>query len=103
MRGLVNANSVVIIRNKFDDNTTVEVNNNSLNLRVFWANEQDIQNTTLSAGCEIRLGNTISVVSNGRRHIVVYNNSDQNLPYDVSIKAIGLPLPFGPVSATSGF
>ncbi|SOD15756.1 hypothetical protein SAMN06298224_2213 [Fibrobacter sp. UWB16] len=101
MNGTVAANTVLIIRNFWGNGTIVEVNLNAPNLRAFWINNHDEADDEISTDCEINQGESIHVIANNRRNVILYNNSAEAHDYDISFYVAGLPL--GAMSATSGF
>ncbi len=101
MVGNVDPNTVLIIRNLWDNGTIIEVNFNAPNLRAFWINVQDEAQHEISTNYEINQGETIHVISNNRRNVLLYNGGDEERHYEILFNVAGLP--FGSASAKAGF
>lgn len=103
MHGQVNANTVLIIRNLWEDNAIIEISFNSPGLKAFWINERDEERNEVSTAFEISQGISYHVIADDRRNVLLYNNSNEVREYDITLVEIGAPLSLGSVSATSGF
>ena len=100
----VDANTVKIIRNNWPNDTIIVVNLRRQGLaRLFWANDNEVESKSVSVDCEISSGESVYVVAEERKNLVILNQNNTPQPVYVEIDVNPIPPSFRPISATSGF
>ena len=95
----IDAQTVKIIRSNWDNDTIVVVNlKRKDDARLFWASDDEVSQKNVSQNCEIQLGESVYLVAEGRKNLVILNLTDnsQHVCIEVDVNPV-------PISATSGF
>lgn len=98
------ANTVMILRNNWSNGTIIVVDLRQLGLAHFyWATDNEVQQRNVSPEYEIQPGESVYVVADERKNIVILNKNDAAQHVCIEVDVNPVPPSFRPVSATSGF
>lgn len=102
--GVINSGTVKVIKNNWENDTIIVVNLKRRGAaRLFWANNTEVENQSVSTEMEIQPGESVYVVAEERNNLIILNQNE--LPQQILVEVSVNPVPpsFRPISATSGF
>ena len=98
------ANTVMILRNNWSNGTIVVVDLRQLGqAHFYWATDNEVQQQSVSPEYTIQPGESVYVVADERKNIVILNQSNAVQHVCIEVDVNPVPPSFRPISATSGF